>query len=105
MSTAIESLRLRARVISSLAHPSRLLIVEALEHGEKTVTELTEIVGSDISTVSRHLGVLRNAGVIDSRKDSNKVLHRLLTPCLNEFLQCVEKVVSETCGVCDECKN
>lgn len=100
-----KSLRIRARVISSLAHPSRLLIVEALEHGEKTVTELTEIVGSDISTVSRHLGVLRNAGIIGSRREANRVLHRLLTPCLTEFLQCVEKVVSETCGLCDECKN
>ncbi len=105
MPSNTESLRIRARVISSLAHPSRLLIVEALEQGEKTVTELTGIVGSDISTVSRHLGVLRNAGIIDSRKDSNKVLHRLLTPCLTEFLQCVEKVVSETCGACDECKD
>jgi ArsR family transcriptional regulator len=95
-----ESLKLRARVISSLAHPSRLLIVEALEQGEKTVTELTAVVGSDISTVSRHLGVLRNAGIIDSRKDANKVLHRLLTPCLTSFLKCVEQVISETCGVC-----
>ncbi|MFO7626365.1 MAG: metalloregulator ArsR/SmtB family transcription factor [Candidatus Fermentibacteraceae bacterium] len=100
MPSDTESLRLRARVISSLAHPSRLLIVEALEQGEKTVTELTGIVGSDISTVSRHLGVLRNAGIIDSRKDSNKVLHRLLTPCLTNFLKCVEQVLSETCGVC-----
>lgn len=96
----IESLRLRARVISSLAHPSRLLIVEALEQGERTVTELTEIVGSDISTVSRHLGVLRNAGIIASRKDSNKVLHRLLTPCLTKFLECVELVIAESCKDC-----
>jgi len=100
MPSDTESLKLRARVISSLAHPSRLLIVEALEQGEKTVTELTSIVGSDISTVSRHLGVLRNAGIIDSRKDANKVFYRLLTPCLTSFLKCVEQVLSETCGGC-----
>jgi len=100
MPSDTESLRLRARVISSLAHPSRLLMVEALEQGEKTVTELTAIVGSDISTVSRHLGVLRNAGIIDSRKDANKVFYRLLTPCLTSFLKCVEQVLSETCGGC-----
>jgi len=100
MPSDTESLRLRARVISSLAHPSRLLMVEALEQGEKTVTELTSIVGSDISTVSRHLGVLRNAGIIDSRKDANKVFYRLLTPCLTSFLKCVEQVLSETCGGC-----
>jgi len=100
MPSDTESLKLRARVISSLAHPSRLLMVEALEQGEKTVTELTSIVGSDISTVSRHLGVLRNAGIIDSRKDANKVFYRLLTPCLTSFLKCVEQVLSETCGGC-----
>jgi len=100
MPSDTELLKLRARVISSLAHPSRLLIVEALEQGEKTVTELTAIVGSDISTVSRHLGVLRNAGIIDSRKDANKVFYRLLTPCLTSFLKCVEQVLSETCGGC-----
>jgi ArsR family transcriptional regulator len=94
------TLQRRATVIASLAHPSRLLIVEALEMGEKTVSELTEIVGSDISTVSRHLGVLRNAGIIASRRDANRILHRLLTPCLTEFLLCVEKVVSESCGEC-----
>lgn len=100
MPSAAESLTLRARVISSLAHPSRLLIVEALENGEKTVTELTGIVGSDMSTVSRHIGVLKSAGIIGSRRVSNKVFHRLLTPCLTSFLRCVEQVVSETCGGC-----
>ena len=64
--SSLESLERKARVIASLAHPSRLLIVEALEEGEKTVSELTGIVGSDISTVSRHLGVLRSAGIIAS---------------------------------------
>lgn len=94
------NLQRRARVISSLAHPSRILIVEALEKCERTVSELTKLVGSDMSTVSRHLGVLRNAGIIAFRREGNRVLYRLLTPCLNEFLQCVEKVVSETCADC-----
>ncbi len=98
--SSLESLERKARVIASLAHPSRLLIVEALEEGEKTVSELTGIVGSDISTVSRHLGVLRSAGIIASRKDSNRVLHRLLTPCLPSFLKCVDQVISDTCGEC-----
>ncbi len=95
-----ESLQRRARTLASLGHPSRLLIVDALKSGEKTVSELTNLVGSDISTVSRHLGVLRNAGIIGSRREANRILHRLLTPCLTEFLQCVEKVVSDTCGKC-----
>jgi ArsR family transcriptional regulator len=74
--------------------------VDALKSGEKTVSELTNLVGSDISTVSRHLGVLRNAGIIGSRREANRILHRLLAPCLIEFFQCIDKVAAETCGEC-----
>ena len=99
-STDPESLKNKAGIMASLAHPSRLLMVHALERGERTVSELTELVGSDMSTVSSHLGVLRNAGIRASSREGNRVLHRLLTPCLNEFLDCVERVVYETCGEC-----
>jgi ArsR family transcriptional regulator len=95
------SLEKRAKVISSLAHPSRLVIVEALESGEQTVSDLTTVVGSDISTVSRHLGVLRQAGIVSSRKEGNRVLYRLVTPCLTRFFQCVEQVIADTCRECE----
>lgn len=94
------SLERRAKVLGALAHPSRLLLVEALEDGEKTVTDLTERVGADMSTVSRHLAVLRSAGIIASRKDANRVIHRLLTPCVTGFFQCVEQVIAESDKEC-----
>jgi uncharacterized membrane protein YraQ (UPF0718 family) len=68
----------RAEVLSALAHPSRLLIVEALEDGEMTVSALTGIVGSDISTVSRHLAVLRSAGILASGMGNGPALALLL---------------------------
>ena len=52
-------------VIKALAHPTRLFIVEELVEGPRCVCELTAMVGDDISTVSRHLAVLRNAGIVD----------------------------------------
>jgi uncharacterized membrane protein YraQ (UPF0718 family) len=68
----------RAEGLSALAHPSRLLIVEALEDGEMTVSALTGIVGSDISTVSRHLAVLRSAGILASGMGNGPALALLL---------------------------
>ena len=54
----------QARVMKALAHPTRLFIVEELGRGERCVCELTEMVGADVSTVSKHLALLRNAGVV-----------------------------------------
>ena len=62
----------RAKVFKALGHPSRLLMIEALGQGEKCVCELRELVGSDISTVSKHLTVLKEAGLVrDERRGTN----------------------------------
>ncbi len=53
----------RAKIIKAIAHPTRLFIVEELEKKEKCVNELTEMIGADMSTVSKHLSVLKNAGL------------------------------------------
>jgi ArsR family transcriptional regulator len=90
-----DSLRRRAEILSALAHPSRLVIVDSLQRGEMTVSELTQLVGSDMSTVSRHLSVLRNAGILASRRDGNRILYRLLTPCVTGFFSCVEQVLQQ----------
>lgn len=57
-------LEARARVLKAMAHPSRLLIIEELQNTERCVCELTEMIGADISTVSKHLSVLRQAGIV-----------------------------------------
>jgi DNA-binding transcriptional ArsR family regulator len=54
----------RAKVIKALGHPSRLHMVDELGKRERCVCELTEMVGADISTVSKHLSVLKNAGIV-----------------------------------------
>ncbi len=82
----------RSKVIKALAHPSRLAMVDALSRGERCVCELQELVGADMSTVSRHLALLRDAGVVSSDKRGLQVFYRLRVPCLLSFFSCVDAV-------------
>jgi len=83
----------RAEVIKALAHPARLLIIEALAEGERNVGELTDLVGRDMSTVSRHLAKLRGAGIVEDEKRGAEVVYTLLTPCVLQVFSCVEGVL------------
>jgi len=84
----------RANVFKALGHRSRLAIVDALANGELCVCELNEMIEADMSTVSRHLGVLRNVGILSSEKRGNQVFYRLECPCITAFYGCVESVIS-----------
>jgi DNA-binding transcriptional ArsR family regulator len=83
----------RADIIKALAHPSRLFIVEELSKGERCVCELTEMIGADMSTVSKHLSILKNAGIVDDDKRGSMVYYCLKVPCVMDFLHCVESVM------------
>ena len=83
----------RARVIKALAHPSRLMMVDALVDGDLCVCELQRIVGSDMSTVSKHLSVLKAAGIVSDRKVGQQVLYSLRVLCILSFFECIEAVV------------
>jgi ArsR family transcriptional regulator len=91
-------LQARAEVFKALGHPSRLAIVDALAEGERCVCELNELIDADMSTVSRHLAVLRNVGILSSEKRGNQVFYRLECPCITSFYGCVESVISGTGG-------
>ena len=88
-------LNARANVLKAMAHPSRLFIIEELEKGERCVCDLTEQIGADVSTVSKHLSVLRQAGIVEDDKRGNQVFYRLRVPCIVNFFGCVESVLSE----------
>lgn len=83
----------RAKIIKALAHPSRLIIVDALVGGEKCVCELRELVGSDMSTVSKHLSVMKEAGIVDDRKVGQQVFYSIRCPCIVNFFGCIEDVM------------
>lgn len=94
--TTKKQLELRANIIKALANPARLLVVQTLAEGERCVCELTELIGYDTSTVSKHLTLLKNAGIIEHEKRSNKVFYKLKTPCVLNFLACIERVLEES---------
>jgi len=83
----------KAQVLKALAHPSRLMILDALADGEKCVCELQQIVGSDMSTISRHLSVMKSAGLVADRKVGTMVFYRLTTSCLQQLFACVESIL------------
>ena len=80
----------KARVFKALAHPTRLFLVERLFGVELCVSELMEGLQSDVSTVSNHLSVLRNAGIVEDERRGTMVYYRLIMPCVVEMLGCVE---------------
>ena len=89
----------RIQVIKALAHPSRLTIVEALQHGEQCVRDLRDLVGADLSTVSKHLSILRTAGLLTMEKRGLNVFYRLACPCFLDFLSCVDRMTPDApCG-------
>jgi DNA-binding transcriptional ArsR family regulator len=84
----------RAKIIKAMAHPTRLFIVDELARcGERCVCELTEKIGVDMSTVSRHLAMLKHAGIVEDDKRGAQVFYRLRCPCVTEFFDCVESVM------------
>lgn len=83
----------RAAIIKAMAHPTRLFIVDELARETRCVCELTDMIGSDMSTVSKHLAVLRNAGIISTDKRGANVYYSLTVPCVMNFFNCVESVL------------
>lgn len=86
-------LEARARIIKALGHASRLLMIDELSLGERCVCELRDLVEADLSTVSKHLSVLKNAGLVEDEKRGTQVFYRLKVPCVLKFFSCVEAVL------------
>ncbi len=82
--------RARAAVFKALGHPARLRMVEELAGGERCVCDLVAAAGTGWSTVSRHLGVLRAAGVVTDEKRGLQVFYRLALPCVASFTACLD---------------
>lgn len=85
----------QAKMLKALAHESRLMIVDRLSRGECSVGELRKLVGGDLSTVSKHLALLRAHGIVEDRREGTTVYYRLLTPCVCNFFTCATQVLKE----------
>ena len=86
---------MQAQVITALAHPIRLAIVDLLKDGEVCVCEIADRIGVERSNTSRHLALMLKAGVVKTRKDGLQVFYSLQTPCVLNFLGCATKTLEQ----------
>lgn len=90
-----------AEIFKALSHPTRILILYSIKDEELTVTALAEKAGIDISTMSKHLDLLKRYEIIVREKIKNTVYYKINMPCIFNFLNCVKAMA--TCPVkCDE---
>lgn len=87
---ATQNRKQRAAVFKALGHPARLQIVEELAEKEHCVCDLVVLVGLGWSAVSRHLTVLKAAGVLVDEKRGQQIFYRLALPCVKSFADCLE---------------
>lgn len=90
-----ERLRAPARVFKALGQETRLFIVQELGRGERCVQDLQKLVGQDMSTVSKHLSALRDAGLVRDERRGNQVFYHLAAPCVLEFMTCVAGITGQ----------
>ena len=99
----------RAKIIKAMAHPTRLFIIEELNKSERCVNDLTKMVGSDASTVSKHLSILKNSGIVKDEKRGTSIFYSLRCACVLDFIGCIETVietnVKDQMMVVASCKN
>lgn len=86
----------RTAVIKALAHPTRLKIAEALSKSPLCVSEIHQLIGGDLSTVSKHLTLMREAGWLACEKHGLHIHYRLACDCLDDFLRCVDVLASSS---------
>ena len=85
----------QAAIAKAIAHPVRVAALEFVKDGEQCVCDIAEAVGTERSNLSKHLSVMVNAGVLQSRKEGLKVMYRIKTPCVVRFLGCLKDCLKE----------
>ena len=84
---------LRVKIIKAMAHPVRLMVIEFLRSGEHSFSEIFKLFQLDKSTISKHLLVLKDAGIVSSRKSGTDMIYKLEVPCVADFFSCATVVI------------
>jgi len=84
---------LQADVLKALAHPLRLAIIQFLAEEEKCVCDIVDYTGTSQSNISKHLSIMKRAGILSDRKEGLSVYYRLNMPCALNFFQCVKDIM------------
>jgi DNA-binding transcriptional ArsR family regulator len=83
----------QASILKALGQPTRLQILELLKEGERCVCEIFPAIDQEQANVSKHLSILRQAGILESRKDGLRILYRIKTPEVLNLLTGVYKLL------------
>jgi ArsR family transcriptional regulator len=86
-----ERIERAAEVLKTVAHPLRLRIVELLEAGEKSVSELKELLGVTQPLTSQHLSQMRMRGVLGSRREGAQVYYAIANPDVVKVIHCIRR--------------
>jgi len=87
------SVQKKSEIFKALGHPTRLQIVEKLADGEQCVCHLLEMFDVEMSTLSRHLSVLKNAGIVFDERRGKNIFYGLKCPCIVKMFVCMEQVL------------
>jgi ArsR family transcriptional regulator len=93
MAITFKEAEIRAKIMKAMAHPVRLMVIEFLKKKEHSFSEIFNLFELDKSTVSKHLLVLKEAGIVSSRKDGPDMIYKLDVPCVTDFFNCVTAVI------------
>jgi DNA-binding transcriptional ArsR family regulator len=88
----LELQQFKAEFFKALSHPLRIRILEILSDGAKNVNEIQRLIGSEGSTVSQQLSILRNKNIVLSIKEGNKVSYSLCDPMIIELLLVAKEI-------------
>ena len=92
----LEKLEIAANMLKAIAHPMRIAILKLLEGGKKlTVSEIHELLGIEQSTTSHHLGILKDKGVLCSRRDGKNTYYYLKSDILSQLVDCLNRCACE----------
>ncbi len=84
---------LQAEISKTLANPIRLAILHTLRNGEKNVNDLTEVLGISQSNLSQHLALLRQKGIVVTRKQGTNIFYSVSNPKINQACDMVREVL------------
>lgn len=90
---AMRLFKLQADICKTMADPNRLMILHELKQGEMSVGQLTVILGLPQSNVSRHLAVLRERGIVDTRRNRTTIYYRLSDAKIADACNLVREVL------------
>ena len=83
----------QASILKALGQPTRLQILELLKDGERCVCEIFPAIHQEQANVSKHLSILRQVGILESRKDGLRILYRIKTPEILNLLTGVSRLL------------